>query len=598
MPDELTGREVAGFRLGERLGSGGTGDVYVATPVQRGAGPARCVKVLRHLRHNRVRRQLFRREYDRLLLVPEHPNLVRVFPSTDDTDSLPEIDGRPLYQMEWVQGRSLREALGPGPLTLSQAVGYMTSIADAVMALHSNGIFHTDITSTNVIVSTSGGEQRVVLIDFSHARQEIGADENTPPAGEFRTGGGCTRGFCAPEQIARHRPDARTDIWQIGNLLLHLATGKLIYDGSSPKWEPPDLDDLGLQPSPALRRLLLRCLQRSQNRRPQARELLEGLRGTDEALSRAGAVLGMVAGGAGPERSKEVEPVELGPSHDAVIRYGLLLQPIYTFSFGHDPATPSWRISALQARGECLLRERDQGGQKEFQTVWVTEEALDAPFQAASEDEAGREQLLSLDLHRWIEAIDVARQVFFAAEGRHDGRLVVPAFPSSLFRLPDAADRRDLDAVFARWELGQIVVEVASDALPESRSERLTELFARPRFALRGDILGAASLKRIAGGEVRFVVLEERGADGRTFPDELIVGLLRAELPVELLVRGVCDTKRLLEWLHLTGRADAIGRVHFQSDVLCPPQSPEDLIARGLAPKHLRRRLGDHEPTP
>ena len=136
MPDELTGREVAGFRLGERLGSGGTGDVYVATPVQRGAGPARCVKVLRHLRHNRVRRQLFRREYDRLLLVPEHPNLVRVFPSTDDTDSLPEIDGRPLYQMEWVQGRSLREALGPGPLTLSQAVGYMTSIADAVMALH------------------------------------------------------------------------------------------------------------------------------------------------------------------------------------------------------------------------------------------------------------------------------------------------------------------------------------------------------------------------------------------------------------------------------------------------------------------------------
>lgn len=168
----------------------------------------------------------------------------------------------------WVQGRSLRDLLGEGPLPPDQATSVAWGVLEALAYLHGQGVTHHDLKPENVMLEGGRAEADAVrLVDFgmSHAQ-----DLPDGPEG-LRMG---TPQFMAPEQFGGQRGDPRSDLYSVGALLFDCVAG-----------EPPHRDALGWlsgQPQPplqlpgpaALYTFFGRTLQRDPERRTaQIREL-------------------------------------------------------------------------------------------------------------------------------------------------------------------------------------------------------------------------------------------------------------------------------------------------------------------------------------
>ncbi|MYV42012.1 protein kinase, partial [Streptomyces sp. SID1328] len=119
-----------------------------------------------------------------------HPSAVRVRDVTGE-------DGLPWIVMEWVEGESLRETVGRGPLPPAEAARIGLAVLGALRAAHAVGIVHRDIKPANVLIESGTG--RVVVTDFG-----IG-DGHTEDAPE---------GFVAPER-ASGRGGPASDLWSL-----------------------------------------------------------------------------------------------------------------------------------------------------------------------------------------------------------------------------------------------------------------------------------------------------------------------------------------------------------------------------------------------
>ena len=232
------------------------------------SAPARAVALRR-----------FQREAQLLARV-RHPGVVTVHATG-------ESEHGPWIVMDLVEGRSLAELLGDGPLPRARAVELVLGVAEAVAAAHAAGVLHRDIKPSNVLVRADG---RPVLIDFGLARAE---DQ------ERLTRTGSMIGsphYMAPEQVNGSSPDdldERVDVWALGTLLFELLEGRppcgegrsfaeLLYRITElePRW--PDL------PAGLLRPLQRALAKRRADRQPDARafaaELRAGLREEAQAL--------------------------------------------------------------------------------------------------------------------------------------------------------------------------------------------------------------------------------------------------------------------------------------------------------------------------
>jgi eukaryotic-like serine/threonine-protein kinase len=295
----VVGTQIAQYRVLERLGEGGMGEVYLVedTRLQRRA----ALKLISpSLTRDETRRQRFIQEA-RLAASLDHPHIAGIH-------DVGEFDGRTFIVMEYVEGRSVREALQSGPLKLRQVIDYAVQAGEALAKVHEGGIVHRDLKPENLLIAKEG---YLKVIDFGlakladpMARSGLG-EAATVADGSVRTADGMvmgTVGYMSPEQVRGERVDARSDVFSFGAVLYEMVTGTAPFRkrsaaetisailGESPA--PPNVDDA--LASTELQRIIRKCLAKDPESRYQGmRDLVVDLRelrdtlGSSQATSRA-----------------------------------------------------------------------------------------------------------------------------------------------------------------------------------------------------------------------------------------------------------------------------------------------------------------------
>ena len=196
------------YELGEELGSGAVGRVFIAHDQLLGRDVA--VKLLSP-DSDPVTRQRFVREA-RTAAKLHHPNAVAVY----DTG---ESDGQPYLVMELVRGQTLADLIERhGPLEIDEVVGITAGVLQGLEAAHRAGMVHRDVKPGNVLLPDDGG---VKLSDFGIAKvlDDEGADVTM--AGVLMG----TPTYLAPELLAGDPPSPASDVYGVGCLLYAQLTG-------------------------------------------------------------------------------------------------------------------------------------------------------------------------------------------------------------------------------------------------------------------------------------------------------------------------------------------------------------------------------------
>ncbi|MER6977869.1 serine/threonine-protein kinase [Streptomyces carpinensis] len=256
--------EYAGhYRLESCLGSGGMGVVHLA---HSASGLKLAVKVV-HAEF--ARDPEFRGRFRQEVAAARRVSGAFTAPVVDAD---PEAD-RPWMATLFIPGLSLSEHVKRnGPMDPGQLRRLMAGLAEALRDIHRAGVVHRDLKPSNVLLAGDGPK----VIDFgisrpkdSELRTETGKLIGTPP-------------FMAPEQFRRPRDvGPAADIFALGSLMVHAATGRGPFDSDSPYvvayqvvHDEPDLTGVPESLAP----LVLRCLAKEPENRPTPGELMQDLR--------------------------------------------------------------------------------------------------------------------------------------------------------------------------------------------------------------------------------------------------------------------------------------------------------------------------------
>ncbi len=239
-PSVIGGR----YRAEALLGSGAMGTVYRVRDLELDETVA--LKMLKS-QMDLASHEFFRREV-RLARRVTHRNVVRTF-------DIGEHAGARFVTLEYVDGMSLRRALGQGRIDVDRGLSIAARVCLGLAAIHDASIVHRDLKPDNVLLGYAG-EVKVADFGVAFAAGSVG-----------RELGGGTPGYMSPEQIEERPVDARSDLYALGVLLFELFAGRRPWTGMI---APADLPPLtAAAPVPAvLSDVVSRCLQRDPSRRP------------------------------------------------------------------------------------------------------------------------------------------------------------------------------------------------------------------------------------------------------------------------------------------------------------------------------------------
>ena len=229
-----------------------------------------------------------------------HPAIVTIY-------DIGESDGTSWIAMELVEGRTLREAIAHGPLSIRQAWSIARQLAEGLAAAHAKGIVHRDLKPENVMVTDEGG---VKILDFGVARQVVapirrGASLATVT--DVGTIAGTilgTVGYMSPEQATGRTVDFRSDQFSFGAVIYELLAGQRAFQRPTAvetlsailRDEPPPLASIRADVSDAFQRVIDRCLEKHPAQRFEStRELAAALEALTPESSAAVAPSGTVA---------------------------------------------------------------------------------------------------------------------------------------------------------------------------------------------------------------------------------------------------------------------------------------------------------------
>ena len=222
------GSRLDAYEIVRPLGSGGMGEVWLATEVRLGRKVA--LKVLPpDLTRDPLRVERFEQEA-RAASALNHPNVCTIHALGQTSD------GQYYIAMEYVEGETLRHRLSTSRLTIKECVEVAIQVTAALSAAHSAGIIHRDIKPENVMLRPDG---LVKVLDFGLAKlapapADLGGSGDA--ATVLRTDIGMvvgTAAYMAPEQARSLDVDARTDIWSLGVLLHEMAAGARPFTGTT-----------------------------------------------------------------------------------------------------------------------------------------------------------------------------------------------------------------------------------------------------------------------------------------------------------------------------------------------------------------------------
>jgi TolB-like protein/serine/threonine protein kinase/Tfp pilus assembly protein PilF len=281
-PGSLVGQTIGHYKISEPIGTGGMGEVYLATDVV--AGRKAALKLLPvQFTHDPDRLNRFQQEAHAVVAL-NHPNILTVYEIGED-QSIHYIAS------ELIEGETLRQRLTREPMQLSEALDVTIQVANALAAAHHAGIVHRDIKPENVMLRPDG---YVKVLDFGIAKL---AEQELPtslPKDEalllVQTNLGSILGtvrYMSPEQARGAQVDKRTDIWSLGVVLYEMVTGHEPFNGETARevmssileTEPPPLTSYVKQTPAELQEMISKTLRKDRDERyGNARELLEALK--------------------------------------------------------------------------------------------------------------------------------------------------------------------------------------------------------------------------------------------------------------------------------------------------------------------------------
>ncbi|MCC6361784.1 MAG: serine/threonine protein kinase [Phycisphaerales bacterium] len=215
--DDLTGRQIGLYKVLQKIGSGGFGDVYMAEQEE----PVRRRVALKIIKLGMDTKQVIARfEAERqALAMMDHPNIARVL------DAAVTETGRPYFVMELVKGEPITAYCDREKLSIAARLDAFAQVCRAVHHAHQKAVIHRDIKPSNVLVSTVDGRPLAKVIDFGIAKATDHRLTEKTLFTEFHQMIG-TPEYMSPEQAGGSPDvDTRTDIYSLGVLLYELLTG-------------------------------------------------------------------------------------------------------------------------------------------------------------------------------------------------------------------------------------------------------------------------------------------------------------------------------------------------------------------------------------
>jgi eukaryotic-like serine/threonine-protein kinase len=274
--ESLIGKQIGHYRILEKLGAGGMGEVYIAQDTKLTRKVA--LKILRpELGSSTDRLQRFEREAKAVAAL-NHPNIVTLF-SVEQSDELKFIT------MELIQGKTLSKLIPNQGTSLNRFLDLSIPIVDAISMAHQQGIIHRDLKPDNIMVSDEG---RIKILDFGLAKlkmQPSSSGELAETGSAFLTGSVTEQGvilgtvaFMSPEQAEGKEIDYRSDIFSIGVIFYEMLTGKLPFQGASAaslissilRDTPRPVTELNPSVPSQISKIVRRCLEKEPSRRYQS----------------------------------------------------------------------------------------------------------------------------------------------------------------------------------------------------------------------------------------------------------------------------------------------------------------------------------------
>jgi serine/threonine protein kinase/Tol biopolymer transport system component len=275
----MIGKVLGHYRVLEKIGSGGMGEVFRASDERLGRDVA--LKILKpSLANDQDRLRRFEQEA-RAAAALSHPNIVAIY-------DIGIHDGAPYIVSELLEGQTLRERLLAGPLPRRLAVDYAGQIAQGLVVAHEKRIVHRDLKPENLFITKDG---RIKILDFGIAKLmssgfgseagQVGSVANLTTQTKVGSVLG-TVAYMSPEQLRGKAVDHRTDIFSFGAILYEMLTGQRAFAGETQvdtmtailREDPADIVHEGRDIPFAFEQVVRHCLEKEpENRFQTARDL-------------------------------------------------------------------------------------------------------------------------------------------------------------------------------------------------------------------------------------------------------------------------------------------------------------------------------------
>ena len=277
------GSRLGPYEITSSIGAGGMGEVFRARDTRLNRDVA--IKVLpKDFASDADRLRRFEQE-SKTLAALNHPNVLTVFDAGVHENA-------PYLVSELLEGRTLREEINGGAVSVRKATEYALQIAHGLAAAHGKGIIHRDLKPENIFVTK---DARVKILDFGLAKLKDPSPRPSPLGGEREnkrvatvdahtivntTEPGVVLGtpaYMAPEQVRGEAADHRADIFAFGCVLYEMLAGTRAFRRDTPvesmnavlNEEPPELSSSKPLIPLALEQVVRRCLDKSPDRRFQ-----------------------------------------------------------------------------------------------------------------------------------------------------------------------------------------------------------------------------------------------------------------------------------------------------------------------------------------
>jgi len=284
------GQRLGRYRIGQPIGRGGMGEVYLAhdTELERDV----ALKILTaEVAADQQRMQRFIQEAKTASAL-NHPNIITIF-------EVGQAEGTRFIATEYIKGETLHQRLRREPLSLREFFEVAVQVATALSAAHVAKVVHRDIKPENIMLRPDG---LVKVLDFGLAKltektttSQL-SDTNAPTRLQINTAPGVVMGtfnYMSPEQARGKEVDLRTDIWSFGVVVYEMIAGRLPFAGETTsdviaailKTDPIPLKQLAPETPEELQRIVAKCLRFDREARYQtAGDLLIDLKTLKQEL--------------------------------------------------------------------------------------------------------------------------------------------------------------------------------------------------------------------------------------------------------------------------------------------------------------------------